>query len=195
MVSGAPDFWITGKYIDLIDTLDTLKTIELIKKIEQINPTATENVVIDRIDLIKEIRKISAIRDVTLPQRSIILNSDFEREFAGWAHHNAEITDEVPSGFLGFHSVKFAAGGYIKQMFPLPWNTDWLAGLDFVARSPTAETLGVVMHYHDLSPYTQFITMTTAWATHSITLEPNKYVIMLSFTGDDTRIFCVLPRF
>lgn len=55
MVSGSPDFWIRGKYIELIETVNLIKTIETIEGID----------LIDRITLIDDITNIGTIADIT----------------------------------------------------------------------------------------------------------------------------------
>lgn len=71
MVSGAPDFWLKGKYIELIDrisridrivSIDQLGLIDLITKIEGIDTIDVVNAIrtIDTINAITEIKKISS---------------------------------------------------------------------------------------------------------------------------------------
>ena len=79
MSEGWPDFWIKGKYIELIDTINTinlikqveqidnitnlgtLDTINTVGTIQKINPTETENVVIDRIAKIDEVTNLGTL--------------------------------------------------------------------------------------------------------------------------------------
>jgi len=76
---GWPDFWIRGKKIDLIDLINTVNLIKKIEEIEtitnistidrvntvgtieKINPTETENVVIDRIAKIDEVTNLGTL--------------------------------------------------------------------------------------------------------------------------------------
>ena len=79
MSEGWPDFWIKGKYIELIDTINTvnliktiqqidnitnlgtLDTINTVGTIQKINPTETENVVIDRIAKIDNVTNLGTL--------------------------------------------------------------------------------------------------------------------------------------
>lgn len=80
MVSGAPDWWLRGQridYVELINTINLLKTINSIGKVDlidtlnkigtisKINPSDTENAVINRVDLIDVINLIKEITHIT----------------------------------------------------------------------------------------------------------------------------------
>jgi len=182
----------TIDFIGLINWINTIKTIKTIESITNVGNIQS----IDLIDEITKVGEISNIRDLMWSPSALIQNADFEHGFTGWIYHNATIVDdEYPSGFVGCHSLKFSSGGYVKQVFATPWKTDWLAGLDFIAYSPTSENLGVVLYFHDLTSDVQLIGMTGSWAKYSITLPAGKYVLMLAFSGDNTRIFAIEPRF
>jgi len=182
--TGAPDFWITGKYIDVIERLRTLETLETIKTIEKINPTATENVVIDRIDLIRQISKIieiSTLRDLIHRPPELIVNSNAEEDFVGWTPEG-DVTIDDTVAMYGNKSWKFPANkhGAILQFFPIPIGVDWFEDFFFYVRASVANVncIRVTYWYSDGTHTDQdfMVSLPHTWEKKTLTPEAGKKI-------------------
>jgi hypothetical protein len=118
MSEGWPDFWLKGKYIELIDLINTVNLIKTIQTIQQIDNITT----LDTIDTINKINLIKAIYNAEMKNVGIT-NGDFETgDLTGWytkytgaEHGTVTVTNEKP--FHGNYSCK------ITVATPMPTST------------------------------------------------------------------------
>jgi len=144
-------------------------------------------VVIDLISEITEIAKISAIRDVTLPLTSVILNHSFEQDLAGWITVGTVEIDETEQVY-GRKSCRLGPGASIKQPLPIPLGVDWMEEFHLWARSSVALVgrLAVTYAYSDATSNTE--TFDTAVSFGKLTLTPTagKKIVQLTIANTDT---------
>ena len=167
------------------DYLNWIGVINFIGTINRINR-------INYVGEIEKIKEITTIRDVTQQPKTLIINSDFSSKFAGWITDKKNIEWLFDSVDARTYFMRFAKDkeGYLKQEFPIPWNTDWFSELLVYVRSPaTSENiLKFTLMYKDgtFDDYGVQVTEADTWQIIKITPMTNKYICALDVFHDSS---------
>jgi len=211
MSEGWPDFWIRGKKIDLIDLINTVNLIKKIEEIEtitnistidrvntvgtieKINPTETENVVIDRIAKIDEVTSLDTINTINTIQKikninemqasisvpSLIKNPDFETgDFTGW--RTAGTVEITTDAYIGQYAAKIHPGSSLYQKTVLV--TAKNIYVVFSAKSDVEnDEVSLRITYMDDTVDTQTFALSLGYALFKAIFSPSKAIRRIDF--------------
>jgi len=167
--------------IDSITNLGTLNQLNTIQQINKINPSATENVVIDRIAKIDNITDISNIGtvanlDVGFVRVNPIQNPRFTSGFEGWRNPDpANIIVEDDTYFR--KRVKMSNTTYTLTQYFFVSSNIWRTFCLWAFKPTTnGSDLYYNITYTDGTSTSGTFTLTTSWARYTVALDVGKII-------------------
>jgi len=130
---------------------------------------------------------VTAIRDVTLPMQSLILNHSFEQDLAGWLKIGTVQIDDTTRVY-GLRSCKLGPGGNIKQPLPIPLGVDWMEQFYLWARSSVdlVDKLSVTYDYSDATSSTETFDTAVSWSKITLAPTAGKKIVQITIVNIDT---------
>jgi hypothetical protein len=164
--------------IDNITNIGTLNELNTIGTINKINPSATENVVIDRIAKIDDITNIGRIQnlDVGFVRVSPIQNPRFTSGFEGWINFDPVNTIIEDDQYFG-KRVKMSNTPYgVVQYLFVSSNIFRTFCLWAFKPDPNGSDLRCTINYTDGTYTSVILTLTTDWAKYTVALDVGKII-------------------
>lgn len=180
---------VDSKRLDRIGTIELVDELTLLKKLEELTllKKLEELTLVKKIELVEHatIDEITTIRDLTVPESSIIKNLGFEQDFVGWQKVVTPANISIDDGdyAYGLKCCKFSGIGLIQQMFPIPIDVDWFVELILWNKADALGTTDLRITYiwsDGTTPTTENIATTTSWARRVLTPTAGKKIMGFS---------------
>jgi hypothetical protein len=148
MSEGWPDFWIKGKYIELIDLINTVNLIKTIQQIDSITSISSLDTIntVNLIDTINTIKSIGTIKDARITA-NLIRNGSFETgDLSFWTQTSGNVTVEY-NDELGMNvAVLPSLDNYIRQFVSPIWGSQVRIRFKYLFEAG-GETVRLRLHY------------------------------------------------
>jgi len=193
MSEGWPDFWIKGKYIELIDTINTVNLIKQINTIDTVTNLGTLDT-INTIGTVNTIDTINKIRDVTVSEerrRDAIKNGFFNQALLGWYVDYVEIQDtDDPYFIAGYDAVLTSVDSNLVQYLIPFMRKDEVYSLQIRCKGAASGTLDVMFINPSGGMSSYPLSISSSYATYTVDIPYDVVAGIWIYPTDASTIPC-----